>query len=330
MIGLDMMMACAPNVAPATMEKIIQVESRGDPLALNVNVKWVIERDDKGQPIMVAGDDGQPTPKRRKVVFKWPIEVKTKQDAVTVAYAAMAAGHSVDLSYMQVNSNNLSALGYSVEDMFDDCKNLAAGARVLTAFYAGALKVHPEPQKALWAALSAYNTGDFNKGYINGYLARYGLGQPAAISVPAVNSYTADTVVYLRQPPKKEEAMSTKEEASSTPQIAEAATALAPRVDPVVSKSSEDGATPGVQVEHTAEEAEANGAFHETAMTEADAWESNADMADDPNGTAIMLKGKVVRQTVKRDTSDLANMKPEDAAAIISNSSISIPLKGGN
>lgn len=330
MIGLDMMMACAPNVAPATMEKIIQVESRGDPLALNVNVKWVIERDEKGQPIMVADDDGQPKPKRRKVVFKWPIEVKTKQDAVTVAYAAMAAGHSVDLSYMQVNSNNLSALGYSVEDMFDDCKNLAAGARVLTAFYAGALKVHPEPQKALWAALSAYNTGDFNKGYINGYLARYGLGQPAAVSVPAVNSYTADTVVFVRQPPKKEEAMSTKEEASSTPQIAEAATALAPRVDPVVSKSSEDGATPGVQVEHTAEEAEANGAFHETAMTEADAWESNADMADDPNGTAIMLKGKVVRQTVKRDTSDLAKMKPEDAAAIINNSSISIPLKGGN
>lgn len=80
-----------------------------------------------------------------------------------------------------------------------------------------------------WAALSAYNTGDFNKGYINGYLARYGIGQPAAISVPAVNSYTADTVVYLRQPPKKEEAMSTKEEASSTPQIAEAATALAPQ-----------------------------------------------------------------------------------------------------
>lgn len=295
MIGLDMMMACAPNVAPATIEKIIHVESRGDPLALNVNVKWVIERDEKGQPIMVAGDDGQPKPKRRKVVFKPPIEVKTKQDAVTVAYAAMAAGHSVDMSYMQVNSNNLSALGYSVEDMFDGCKNLAAGASVLTAFYAGALKDHPEPQTALRAALSAYNTGDFNKGYLNGYLARYGVGQQTTVSVPAVNSYTADTVVYVRQPPKKEEAMSTKEDASSTQQIAEPATALAPRVDPVVSKSPDDGGTPGVQVEHTAEEAEANGAFQETAMTEADAWESNADMADDANGTAIMLKGKPLK-----------------------------------
>lgn len=329
MIGLDMMMACAPNVAPATMERVIHVESRGDPLALNVNVKWVIERDEKGQPIMVTGKDGQPKPKRRKVVFKWPIEVKTKQDAVTVAYAAIADGFNVDMSYMQVNSNNLSALGFTVEDMFDDCKNLAAGASVLSAFYARALKEYPDPQTALRAALSAYNTGDFNKGYLNGYLARYGIGNPA-VSVPAVNSYTADTTVFVRQPPKKEEAMSTKEEASSTQQIAEAANAVAPRVDPVVSQSQEDGATPGVQVEHTAAEAEANGAFQETAMTEADAWESNADLADDPAGTAIMLKGKVVRQTVQRNTADLANAKPGDAAAINANTNVRVPLKGGN
>lgn len=329
MIGLDMMMACAPNVAPATIEKIIQVESRGNPLALNVNVKWVIERDEKGQPIMVTGDDGQPKPKRRKVVFKWPIEVKTKQDAVTVAYAAIADGFNVDMSYMQVNSNNLSALGYSVEDMFDDCKNLAAGAAVLSAFYARAVKQNPEPQTALRAALSAYNTGDFSKGYLNGYLARYGIGNPA-VSVPAVNSYTAETTVFVRQPPKKEEAMSTKEEASSTQQIADAATAVAPRVDPVVSKSQDDGATPGVQIEHTAEEAEANGAFQETAMTEAEAWESNADLTDDPAGTAIVLQGKVVRQTVQRKTSDLANAKPGDAAAINANFNARVPLKEGN
>ncbi len=328
MIGLELMMACAPNVAPATIEKIIQVESEGDPLALNVNVKSVIERDEKGQPIMVTAEDGQLKPKRRKVVFKWPMEVKTKQDAVTVAYAAIAAGFNVDLSYMQVNSNNLSALGYSVEDMFDDCKNLAAGASVLSAFYARALKQNPEPQTALRAALSAYNTGDFEKGYLNGYLARYGIGR-SPVSVPAINSYTADTTVFVRQPatpPKKEEAMSTKEEASSTQQIAEPAKAMAPRVDPVVSQSQQDGGTPGVQVEHTAEEAEANGAFHETAMTEGDAWESNADLADDPAGTAIMLKGKVVR----RSTVDLANAKPGDAAAIKANTNVRVPLKGGN
>ncbi|RIL15038.1 hypothetical protein CYQ92_24205 [Escherichia coli] len=120
MIGLDMMMACAPNVAPATIEKVIQVESGGNPLALNVNVKWVIERDEKGNPIMVTAADGQTKPKRRKVVFKSPIAIKTAQDAVTVAYMAIDAGHSVDMGYMQVNSTNLKSLGYTVEDMFID------------------------------------------------------------------------------------------------------------------------------------------------------------------------------------------------------------------
>lgn len=204
MISLDMMMTCAPNVAPATIEKIIQVESGGNAIALNVNTKSVIERDEKGNPIMVMADDGQAKPKRRKVAFKNPIEIKTRQDAVTVAYLAIDAGHSVDMGYMQVNSGNLKSLGYTVEDMFDTCKNIAAGARVLTAFYSNALPKYPNEQAALIAALSAYNTGDFNTGFLNGYLARYGISQPATVSVPALNPYTAPTSVFARQPTKDE------------------------------------------------------------------------------------------------------------------------------
>ena len=292
MIGLDMMMACAPNVAPATIEKVIQVESGGNPLALNVNAKWVIERDEKGNPIMVTVADGQIELKRRKVVFKSPITIKTVQDAVTVAYMAIDAGHTVDMGYMQVNSTNLKSLGYTVEDMFDSCKNLDAGARILTAFYSNALPKYPNEQAALRAALSAYNTGDFNKGFLNGYLARYGVGQQVAMSVPALNPYTAPTAVFVRQQ-RKEETMSTKKEVQH---VAEAKIALAPRVDPVVSKSPEDSGTPGVQVEYTAAEAEANGAFKETAMSEAEVWASNADLTADLEGTAIVVNGKVIRK----------------------------------
>lgn len=293
MIALDMMKTCAPNVAPATLQKVVQVESAGNPLALNVNVKWVIERDKQGKPVMVAGDDGKPKPKRKKVAFKSPIAIKTAQDAVTVAYMAIAAGHSVDLGYMQVNSSNLRSLGYTVEDMFDTCKNLAAGARVLTAFYSNALPKYHTEQAALRAALSAYNTGDFSKGFLNGYLARYGVGQPPAVHVPAFNPYTAPTAVFVRQP-RKEEAMSTEAEEGQPQQVA--ATGQTQRVTPLVSQSSEDGSTPGVQVEHTAHDAELNGAFKETAMSEADAWEANADLAADPNGTAIVMHGKPVRR----------------------------------
>lgn len=311
MIGLEMMAACAPNVAPATLERIINVESAGQPLAVNANVKWVTVQDQQGKS------------ERRKVAFKTPIEIKTVQDAVTVAYMAIEAGHSVDLSYMQVNSRNLNALGYSVEDMFDPCKNLAAGARVLTAFYAAALPKYRTEQAALRAALSAYNTGDFEKGFTNGYLARYGInGQAKAlVSVPALNPYAASTAVSFRQQPKKEAAMSSTK--------GEVAPALALRVDPVVSKSQEDAETPGVQVEHTADQADANGAFKETAMSEADAWESNADIAASDEGTAIQFRRKEVRQTVKVSTADVAQLDPEAAKAINANATTTVPLKGG-
>lgn len=297
MMGLEMMVACAPNVAPTTLEKIIQVESKGNPLAVNVNAKWVVEHDKDGKPVTVTTAAGQTQPQRKKVTFKSPIEIKTVQDAVTVTYMAIDAGHTVDMGAMQVNSKNLGALGYSVEDMFEPCKNIAAGARVLTAFYGSALAQYPNEQAALRAALSAYNTGDFDQGFINGYLARYGVNGPSApVKVPTLNPYTASTAVFVRQPPGKEKAMSSHED--------EAQPALTQRVDPVVSQSQKDEATPGVQVEHTADEAERNGAFKETALSEADAWESNADLVmNEPDGSAIVVGGKSVRQAPAPQTS---------------------------
>lgn len=309
MIGIEMMAACAPNVAPATLERIIAVESKGEPLALNVNTKWVTVRDKNGDPVMVVDADGKTKPERKQVAFKPPIEIKTAQDAVTVAYMAIDAGYSVDLSYMQVNSKNLNALGYTVEDMFDPCKNLAAGARVLTAFYSAALPKYPDKQAALIAALSAYNTGDFEKGLTNGYLARYGVnGQPSAlVSVPSINPYTADSAVsFTNQPPKKEEAMSSTKEENQ---------ALAQRVEPVVSKSQEDTQTPGVQVEHTADQAEANGAFKETAMSEADAWESNSDIEPDDDATGVSFRRPAAPPRSAWVRAAAGELKPQGNAA---------------
>lgn len=50
--------------------------------------------------------------------------------------------------------------------------------------------------------------------------------------------------------------------------------------DTILSTSLSDFGTPGVVVEVDPDEAEALGAFEETALTEADAWESNADLGD--------------------------------------------------
>lgn len=53
---------------------------------------------------------------------------------------------------------------------------------------------------------------------------------------------------------------------------------------PVLSHNVSDWGTPGVIVEVDAEEAEALGAFEETALSEEDVWESSWDEADDRYG----------------------------------------------
>ena len=50
------------------------------------------------------------------------------------------------------------------------------------------------------------------------------------------------------------------------------------RRDPLVSRASGDLLVPGVVVEVTPDEAAAMGAFEETALSEEDAWEANADL----------------------------------------------------
>ncbi|MGH7690699.1 MAG: hypothetical protein ACREN3_13915, partial [Gemmatimonadaceae bacterium] len=73
----------------------------------------------------------------------------------------------------QVNSANLPALGITVGQVLDPCANLRAGGTILTADYAAAVQRWGEGQGALQHALSAYNAGNFTRGFRNGYVARY-------------------------------------------------------------------------------------------------------------------------------------------------------------
>ena len=138
------LLACAANVAPVTLEAVIAVESHGNPLAVNVN--------------------HLPGPQPR------PASIT---EAAKVAEGYIRHGFSVDLGLMQVNSRNLSALGVTVTVALDPCANIKAGGAILAANYADAVRTRGEGQAALQAALSAYNTGDFARGFRNGYVARY-------------------------------------------------------------------------------------------------------------------------------------------------------------
>lgn len=184
MITPDILMLCAPNVETALVEQIIAVESSGNLLALNVNG---------------AKLDRKPS---------------SAADAAEIAREYISKGHTVDLGLMQVNSTNLKSLGYRIEDMFEPCKNIAAGAKIFSQFFRSAKARFGDEAQAVLAALSAYNTGDFNRGFTNGYVDRYSAYltasmpdkllklEPHASALAAQghqNPFQADTAVFVRR-----------------------------------------------------------------------------------------------------------------------------------
>lgn len=171
-------LACAPSVAPATIEAVIAVESGGNPFAININ---------KGPRVAAP---------------------RTAEEAARTVRWAIAQGYSVDIGLMQVNSRNLSALGVTIEQMFEPCANVRAGGTILAANYARAVQARGEGQAALLAALSAYNTGDFARGFRNGYVSQYfgtrrtsyRVGRvPGPTGAGLPNPFTSPSTIYVRK-----------------------------------------------------------------------------------------------------------------------------------
>ena len=132
---------CAPWVAHETMAAIVKTESAFRPWAIGVNGGARLAR----QP-------------------------ENRAEAVVTAKWLIDNGYNIDMGLGQVNSVNLDKTGLTVEDAFDACKNLAAAATILHWNYQAARREVPGEQAALHAALSAYNTGSFTRGFSNGYV----------------------------------------------------------------------------------------------------------------------------------------------------------------
>ena len=138
-----LMHQCAPSVAPVVLKAIIRAESSFDPLALHIN---------------------------GKARLRYP--PKSVGQAATWSSWLIEHGYSIDLGLMQINSRNLTALNLTPEGAFDPCQNVRAGAALLKAQYARAKQAGSADSKALLQAISAYNTGNFQGGFSNGYVAK--------------------------------------------------------------------------------------------------------------------------------------------------------------
>jgi type IV secretion system protein VirB1 len=140
---LALALACAPWVAPETLSAIVKTESGFQPLAIGINGGARLVHQPRNTPEAV-------------VTARWLID----------------HGYNIDLGLGQINVANLSRLGMTVEDAFDPCRNLAGAASILHSNYIQAKRRHAGEQQALHAALSAYNTGSFERGFANGYVQR--------------------------------------------------------------------------------------------------------------------------------------------------------------
>jgi type IV secretion system protein VirB1 len=135
--------SCAPAVAVSTLVSVARVESDFDPLAIGVNGA---------------------NPQR--------LHARTVKEAVSTADRLIRRGANVDLGLGQINSANLANLGINVADAFEPCRNLHAAAQVLQAAYRSQRAAPGQEQPALRIALSLYNTGRTDRGFLNGYVAK--------------------------------------------------------------------------------------------------------------------------------------------------------------
>jgi len=148
--------ACAPAVHHSTLAAVVLQESGGNPYAIGVN---------RGAPRLAQ----QPT---------------TRDRAVAEVKRLLAAGHNFDAGLAQINVANWNWLGLTAENVFDPCTNLKAAQAVLLDCYQRAANQRSTAQEALYAALSCYNTGNFERGFHNGYVQKVA-GQ-AGVTVPGL------------------------------------------------------------------------------------------------------------------------------------------------
>lgn len=134
---------CGPNVAPQTLAAIVRVELSGNPWRIGINGDYVLPR----QPANQA-------------------------EAIYDANQLIGMGYNIDMGLMQINFKNLKMLNLTVEQVFEPCTNIKAGAQILQSFYQKAVKDIGQGQQSLRRAISAYNTGNFSKGFANGYAAK--------------------------------------------------------------------------------------------------------------------------------------------------------------
>lgn len=142
MLDIALLTMCAPDVAPLTMQAIVKHESGFNPFAIGIN---------------------PPHPRLKK-------QPSSLAEAVRIANDLIARKIDFDAGLGQINYRNWKWLGLTSESVFNQCTNLRSAQRVLADCYTRAYKQANDQRTALLQAFSCYNTGNFKRGFDNGYV----------------------------------------------------------------------------------------------------------------------------------------------------------------
>lgn len=160
--------SCAPSVSADTMRAIVAVESGGNPYAIHDNTT-------------------------RQAYLP-------RSRAQAESLLAVLRSHNLDVGIAQVNAAWFPTFGVAAPQMLDPCRNLRIGSIILARAYRTADASFPQPQAALWHAISVYNTGSLYAGA--GYVAEVvnaALSPPIVPSIALLTSSPAEMVLISSQ-----------------------------------------------------------------------------------------------------------------------------------
>ncbi len=145
---------CAANVPVSTLEAIARTESALYPYALSIN-----------RPHQLARRQGW-----NRATITLERQPASLEEAIAWTKWLLARGITVSIGLLQVNSEHAKALHFTVEELFEPCTTLRAGAGLLATAYSEVARAQGEGFPALDTALSYYNSGTARIGFHNGYV----------------------------------------------------------------------------------------------------------------------------------------------------------------
>jgi type IV secretion system protein VirB1 len=147
---------CLPSAPLNTLRAIVQVESSGNPNAMQIDFpKALLKR--------WGLAEGTLRLKRQPI---------NQREALNWLAYFQSYDLFVDLGLMQVSTSEARRRGISPESLLEPCTNLRVGWQILEDDYRIEKKTYGPGQEALRHAISRYNTGDPRQGIANGYLGR--------------------------------------------------------------------------------------------------------------------------------------------------------------